>query len=291
MTDAPAAPGHSSGLPRSGPACGNCGAAVAVTDVTCPACDALLAAYQAPEGTAPLDVAIQSISTPVPPSPQLLVADRPTSTNPATATSGPGARSSPPPHRPRQQSRTMSPIGDALDRIEERGSSIGADAEIPSSDDVAAELSKMADNDSELARDVDARLRGAKVRFDGASPTIEAQPEPPTSTPSRPATPVTTVPTRDPVRPVTTHDAFREAVLVESAAPADRRRHPYAGKVARAIPFVLIVLFLVVGFDRTVSIISGGIIIGVGVLIVAGLIAATSRVGRKTTSMIRDDSR
>lgn len=52
---------------------------------------------------------------------------------------------------------------------------------------------------------------------------------------------------------------------------------------------MLIVLFLMLGFDRTVSIISGGVIIGLGVLIVAGLVVATSRVGRKTTSMIRDD--
>lgn len=342
MTDAPPAPGHSSGPLHSGPACGNCGRAVAATDVICPMCDVLLAAYQAPAGASPLSAAIQPVSTPVPPSPQPPAPDRSTSTNPATATSGPGTRSSSPDPSPLfpssspplHQPQTMSPIGDALDRVDERGSSIGSDVEIPSSDDVAVELSKMAENDSELAKDVDARLRGAKVRFDGAAPTIEAQPDPepepvvPAAGPrqdegaaaprtlapvpslpgavrparsgdrrmpatSGPARSVATPPASDSVHPVATRDvsgdAPREAVLVETAAPAGRRRHPYAGKVVRAIPFVLIVLFLVLGFDRPVSIISGGIIIGLGVLIVTGLVFATSRVGRKTTSMVRDD--
>lgn len=201
MTDAPPAPEHSSGPPHSGTTCGNCGAAVAATDVICPACDVLLAAYQAPTGASPVDAATQSISMLGPPSPQppAPAPDRPASTNPAMmATSGSGASSSSPEpsslfasssaalHQPPHQPRTMSLIDDALDRIEERGSSIGSDVEIPSSDDVAAELSKMAENDSELAKDVDARLRGAKVRFDGASPTIETQPgpEPASSTPA-----------------------------------------------------------------------------------------------------------
>lgn len=225
----------------------------------------------------------------------------------------------------------MSPIGDALGRPEESGTSIGMDAEVASSDDLASELSKMAENDSELAKEVEARLRGAKVRFDGAAPTIEAQPEPDAEpavagaaaasrepipslagaarqarqgdwrTASTPASVARgrQTPAANPVHPVTSGKASGQArgqewaeaftrEEAENAAPAPRRR-AYAGKVARALPFVLIVLFLVLGFDRTVSIISGAVITGVGVLIVIGLIIATSRVGRKTTSMPRGD--
>lgn len=231
----------------------------------------------------------------------------------------------------------MSPIGDALDRIEDSGSSISSDAEVASSDDLASELSKMAENDSDLAKEVEARLRGAKVRFDGTAPMIDAQPdlEPASSTPapdvpeagsrrdhgaaahrtvsrapipsladaarparqgdrrtaraSEPANPARDV-KASPAGPVGTGPVRDPAPApAETAAPASRRRHPYAGKAVRAIPFALIVLFLVLGFDRTVSIISLGIIIGIGALIVTGLVVATSRVGRKTTSMLRDD--
>lgn len=211
----------------------------------------------------------------------------------------------------------MSPIGDALDRIEENGSSISEDADVARSDDLASELSKMAENDSDLAKAVEARLRGAKVRFDGTSPTIETQsdPELDASTPYIPDA-VSGGPTQqtgvrkpipslaDAVPPVRQRDRRTATAppLVTTTIdqtpdppPAEithmTRRRLNAGKIVRAIPFVLIVLFLILGFDRTVSIISVGVILGLGVLIVAGLVAATSRVGRKTTSMFRDDTR
>jgi hypothetical protein len=204
--------------------------------------------------------------------------------------------------------------------VEESGATISSEAEVATSDHLASELSKMAENDSDLAKEVDARLRGAKVRFDGTSPTIETQPESGTPTPqrasspsdpARPAShergrtpaghasvaPARNGPTAHPVRSATADQArdqdwARELAReqAENAAPARRPRYAHAGKVVRAIPFVLIFMFLVLGFDRTVSLFGALFGLTFGVLVVVALIVATSRVGRKTTSMPRDDT-
>lgn len=48
------------------PACGNCGQPVAVSDITCPHCDALLAAYASPLGSAAMDT-VPVPTVPIPP--------------------------------------------------------------------------------------------------------------------------------------------------------------------------------------------------------------------------------
>jgi hypothetical protein len=204
--------------------------------------------------------------------------------------------------------------------VEESGATISSDAEVATSDHLASELSRMAENDSDLAKEVEARLRGAKVRFDGTSSTIETPPESRTPTPPQasslsatprpakqedegmPAGHVSVVPARNgttanPVRSATVGQARDQAwrrefarEQAENAAPVRRQRHSYVGKVVRALPFVLIFMFLVLRFDRTVSLFGALFGLTFGVLVVVALIVATSRVGRKTTSMPRDDT-
>lgn len=68
--------------------CGNCGGVVGATDITCPHCDALLAAYEAPQGaTAGTAAAVTPVDAPTPPAAPSTVADLPPVETPETTAS------------------------------------------------------------------------------------------------------------------------------------------------------------------------------------------------------------
>ncbi len=296
MTDAPAPsdPGSPGDPVASGPRCGNCGAPVSASDVMCPVCGVLLAAYEAPSGASSVTAAIQPVSIPA--------------GQPETPLIGPPANEEPPSSSTTAPSpihllRSTSPVGDALDRVEASGSSISADAEVAAGDDLASELSQMTRNDSDLAKEVEARLRGAKVRFDGRAPVIESQPEPPASVAPAPSPPPAPSPSQGAATGALRQDQDRlaaEPVAPGRSAPAtqpvgsgvndrSRARPALVDNIIRALPFLLIAIFVVQGFSSTVTIIGGVVMVVIGMLTVIGLLGATSRVGRKTTSMVRDD--
>lgn len=64
---------------------------------------------------------------------------------------------------------------------------------------------------------------------------------------------------------------------------------PSTGSIVRAIPFVLIVLFLVIGVNDPGALFGAVVLFVLGGLVLAGVLYASGRVGRKTTSMPRDD--
>jgi len=274
MTDsAQSSPGPASTL-----TCGNCGAPVQPDAVACPACGVLLAAYQAPAGAA----GNEAISAPIPP-PAATSATReipspamPVPVSPATA--------SPPRHQPRSQS----PIGDALRRSRESGTS---GAEDLASDDAADELARMATSDSPLARAVEAELAGAKVTFDGDAAVIETDRVDLTHTPEgapvvvshAPAIPVS--PPRP--QPVRSSSGVAPVVPAGDQRPASGGHDP--ARVVRWVPFILIGCF-VLGFGRSLPGFGGiiGVALVIGLIYVLIKVAAAS--SRKTTSMPRDDS-
>nr|MBA3277082.1 hypothetical protein [Chloroflexia bacterium] len=144
----------------SAPACGNCGVPVQPDAVTCPACGVLLAAYQAPAGASGNEtISVADTS-----------ATHETASPAMTSTAGPVGTPAKPITPLRHTPRSQSPIGDALRRSRESGTS---GAEDLASHDAADELARMATSDSPLARAVEAELAGAKVTFDGDAAVIE----------------------------------------------------------------------------------------------------------------------
>ncbi len=293
MTDsAQSSPGPASTL-----TCGNCGAPVQPDAVTCPACGVLLAAYQAPAGAA----GNEAISAPIPP-PAATSATReipspamPVPVSPATA--------SPPRHQPRSQS----PIGDALRRSRDSGSTGPQDL---ASDDAASELARMAADDSPLAREVEAELAGAKVTFDGAAAVIQTDrvdvthsadgaPVVAGHAPVVRETPAVESVAEPSTRPQPVWPTSRVAPVAPAGAmdtpvgPNEGQRPALGGldpaTVVRRVPFVLIGCF-VLGFGRSLPGFGGiiGVALVIGLIYVLIKVAAAS--SRKTTSMPRDES-
>lgn len=281
-----------SAQPSPGPAstltCGNCGVPVQPADVTCPACGVLLAAYQAPAGSTGDEA--------VPAAPVSFPADSPAThdrPSPAISSTPPPATVRPPRHQPRSQS----PIGDALRRSRESGSTGPEDL---ASDDAGGELARMAADDSPLARAVEAELTGAKVVFDGNAAVIETDQAELTHTPDgtpvvaphAPGTPGTAavepgqvdLPRPDPVE--SAGERHTPAGGAETQRPSTGGLDP--ATVARWAPFILIGCF-VLGFGRSLP--GFGVVIGFALVIglVYVLIKVAAATGRKTTSMPRDD--
>lgn len=190
--------------------CGNCKSPVDPTEIVCPHCGVLLAAYasisgaSAPESPAK-DVPGTSPASPSPTASSPAPAPIPT---PAVTTQPPVEVAAPPPtpalspamspplHRPSSQS----PIGDALKQSHRQSQrDLGQLGDEPDAltrmVDEASDLTDMADGEDELsemasghdelarmaaggdatlAEQVEAELTGATVRFDGAAPVIEA---------------------------------------------------------------------------------------------------------------------
>jgi hypothetical protein len=260
--------------------CGNCGVAVHSSDITCPACGVLLAAYQAPAGSS----AIDSSATHEIPSPSM-VPDQIELTAPSPAQAAPANRT----ERPVSQS----PIGDALRR--ERGSLSQASAreDRRQSAETADELAQMATNTSDFAKEVDADLAGAKVTFDHGRTVIEANQADITRTPEkepsvvveRPAPPKPT-----PVRsqPVRAAEARPQADSGHVDIPTSRSA-PDPTRIGRWIPYIIFgCVFL--GFTRSFS--GTGLImaIAIAIFVVFLIMKATKATSRKTTSMPRDTS-
>ncbi len=303
---------HSLTLERPRPVCGNCGVYVQASDITCPACGVLLAAYQAPAGatgnaaitTAPAEPATDTSATHD-------VAPPPIAAPPAP----PVARPAPPRHQPRSQS----PIGDALRRSQAARDPAPADLE---SDRFADELARMATSDSALAREVEAELAGAKVTFDGARPVIETDQVDVTHSEdgapvvaehaSSTSMPTVSAPVTEPGR-ATGSDSVpvvqTQPILTSSTANPALRQHtvetttpvgpspsqgPATGQfdpatLVRWIPFILIGCVML-GFGRSLPGFGGliGFALVIGLIYLLVKVAAAS--SRKTTSMPRDDS-
>ncbi len=268
--------------------CGNCGAAVGATDVTCPSCGVLLAAYQAAVGSLGGAVADTEYTPPgsdpilsVPFTPATPVVD-PTV---PTGTIPPPSSALPPPvvHTP----ASLSPIDDAMRRA--RGEDVEA-ATRETSAATAEELAQMATSDSALAQEVEAELAGAKVTFEGASPAIVTEPAATAPTLVRRARPAeaTNVVDEAPVPPPITPAPRRVPVppTVPGQAP---QVGPQSGRPIQWIPLIVVgVLILVV--LRATSSIGGLITLLVGVLVVVWLLRLAGGAGRKTTWMPWDDS-
>jgi len=294
------------------PTCGNCGAPAPSTDLICPACGVLLAAYQAPAG------ATSAGAGPV--------FSTPSFNAPAFAP--------PPVHQPKSQS----PIGDALKRsrnqmdaarfddvraqaaaeADELSRMAGGVDELSDMADGNDELSDMADGvdelsemaaggDTALARQIEAELAGAKVTFAGDAPVIETDQVEIMQTPGdKPAI----VESKPAVHPEPTNAIDRlskqagirgvyDHPMEETGAPAEYPEPPSAAPVdesgfdlsmlIRWLPFILIGV-VILGFGRSMP----GIGALIGILLVVGLIVLllkwTAASSRKTSSMPRDDS-
>ncbi|HEV2073861.1 MAG TPA: hypothetical protein VGR29_09495 [Thermomicrobiales bacterium] len=107
--------------------CGNCGQAVSEGDVTCPHCDVLLAAYEAPAGatsgtasaTTPVSMPAEPASAPIPPVTQSSSTyQRPVYTSPTTDTAGDLNANRPTPLSPTPafDRPRSSPVADAVER-------------------------------------------------------------------------------------------------------------------------------------------------------------------------------
>ncbi len=260
--------------------CGNCGVAVHSSDITCPACGVLLAAYQAPAGSS----AIDSSATHEIPSPSMMPDQiEPTPASPVQA--APANRT----ERPVSQS----PIGDALRRDRGSLSQASAGEERRQSAATADELERMATNTSDFAKEVDAELAGAKVTFDHGRTVIEAdqvditqtpenepsvvveKPAPPKPTPAR-AQPVRTAEVRSPPDP-----GYLDMQTQGSA--------PDPARIGRWLPYIIFgCVFL--GFARSFSGSGVVIAIAIAIFVVFLIMKATKATSRKTTSMPRDTS-
>lgn len=279
----------------AGAFCGNCGASVSVTDVICPACGVLLAAYQAPAGATGSQAAtVDPASIPADTSatrPAAAPATEPTATPEPEAGL---ATSSPVRHVP----RSRSPIGDALRRSRESGSGAANDL---ASEAVANELAEMAADDSALAREVEAELAGARVTFEGSQPVIgtdraeisqtetgapvvvEHPPLPNEATPAPAQTKPSPTRTAPPVRPPV-RAAVPEPVPVQPL-PAPGGFTP--ATLLRWLPFILVgCVMLAIG--RSLPGFGGviGFAFVIGLIFLLVKVAAAS--SRKTTSMPRD---
>lgn len=188
--------------PQATLTCGNCGVEVRASDVMCPSCGGLLAAYKSYADSTTQTTALADAPT------ADTSATRSDAWSPMTSASSNTIRESPsaaptfstptfrPPSfatRPAHQPRTQSPIGDALrksrattDRDLHHGSREDA-AMLADMADQYDELADMASGNDELARmasgggstlaeEVEAELAGAKVRFDGSTPVITHDP-------------------------------------------------------------------------------------------------------------------
>lgn len=313
-------------LPDGASRCGNCGGTVSRDDVVCPACGVLLAAYRAPDGaTVGTRAATRPVASPAP------------ETDALSAMPDPMPASPPPPAvpslsaTPRHTPRSMSPIGDALNRMRRAETTIGTMSDGLASMDAADELATMATSDSELSRQIDAQLSGAKATFDGATPAITSDPDA-APTPSAPATvpvpaaargnasqPAATARTASQPAPVTraTGERAAQAAAIErirlareeqrmrdatvSGTPSapmgtierlENRaswRERDLGKIISVAPFILILIFILVGFNRVMALVGIAFAIGAGLLLVIVLLNLTSRTGRKTGDMPKDD--
>ncbi len=122
---------QSTSSPSAAPSCGNCGAAVESSSITCPACGVLLAAYQSATGSSSQSSAYSggdSSATHHTPGAESGTGFGSSATGPSTVTPGsayeatpsppydPTPPGSPPPYAtpPTHQPRSSSPIGDAL---------------------------------------------------------------------------------------------------------------------------------------------------------------------------------
>lgn len=295
-------------LPENANRCGNCGGAISGNDVVCPACGVLLAAYRAPDGaTVGTRAATRPVASPAPETDALSAMPDPMPASPPPpAVPSPSAT-------PRHTPRSMSPIGDALNRTRRAETTIGTASDGVASEAAADELATMATSDSELSRQIDAQLSGAKATFDGATPAITSDPDA-APTPSAPAT----VPGPAAARGNASQSAAaartasqpaqaaaierirlarEEQRLRDAAVERVRTQHPRRGgaqvgvptKVLRAAPFILILIFILLGFNRVMALVGIAFTIGAGLLLVVVLLNLTSRTGRKTGDMPRDD--
>jgi len=255
------------GSPSPALTCGNCGKPVAATEVICPSCGVLLAAYQAPAGAA---AAVTPVSFPTyePPSPPV-TATEPDAANAPPQVSSPAVDPSPAPPAPppTHAPRSQSPIGDALRRSAETGIGRGGEDtggharymdeiarmsrpadELASMADGTDELADMADGADELAdmaggndeladmaagghttlaQQVEAQLTGARVRFDGPEPVIDVEIEKEPRTAAPDATPPAHAAT---AAPLTTpaKPAAPPATTASTARPGLDSRPPIA---------------------------------------------------------------
>lgn len=210
----------------------------------------------------------------------------------------------------------MSPIGDALNRARDAETTIGTPSDQLGSEDTADELATMASTDSELSRQIDAQLSGAKVTFDGVTSTITPEPDaPPAAAPTAtPATqPAAVVQADTPRQPAATaqtaaierirlaREEQRSRDAAAGAQPGTSGRFPARlrtpasspdsglGKTVRIAPFVLIAMFILLGFDRMIAMFGVIFGIGAGLLLLVIILRQASRTGRKTTDMPKDD--
>lgn len=277
--------------------CGNCGRAVTPVDIMCPACGVVLAAYQPPAGAA---VGNSAATRPIGTPPAPLSA--PAIPDPVTPPASDAIRTPPAPVAPKHTPRSMSPIGDALKRARQVETTIGTPADRLASSDTADELASMATTDSELSRQIDAQLSGAKVTFEGATPAITSDPE---ATPATPPPPTAREIAMERTRLARVAQQERDAAGAANASPQpaafERIRARYRtpvlpggirrGTLLRALPFILIALFVVLGSNRAMTLL--GILFGLagGIVLLIVILNAATRTGRKTTHMPKDDWR
>jgi len=216
----------------------------------------------------------------------------------------------------------MSPIGDALNRGRQPGATIGTASDPLASAAAADELTRMAKTDSELSRQIDAELSGAKVTFDGATSTITPDPDasPASATTSPPSTqPAATRPVNPRQSASTVQAAAQTAVQAaaierirlareeqrdrdaasatkagaQSTVGRVRERASSAeiptGSILRLLPFILIALFVILGFDGVMTIFGAFFGIGAGLLFLFLILRLTTRTGRKTTDMPKEN--
>ena len=188
-----------------GTTCGNCGKPVAVSDVICPNCDVLLAAYQSPSGSA---IGGTLATAPVT---ETYVAPPPPAAIPVpTAASIPPAAPVP----------TSAPVATPIATIQPAPSALRSDNSArptsvtasPSSRSIADELSDMARDKSSFAESISADLKEAKVVFDDESHgQIETAPS---------------VPNVDVSNPVTDQEAPNLAPALGEAPDPNRKLNP-----------------------------------------------------------------
>ena len=139
--------------------CGNCGKPVSATDVICPNCDALLAAYQSPTGAA-----IGGTLATEPVTETYVAPPTPISVPVRTAASIPAPESAPTPAPVENLVASIRPAPNPLRSDNSaRPTSVTA---APSSSSIADELSDMARDTSSFAESIAADLKEAKVVFD-----------------------------------------------------------------------------------------------------------------------------
>jgi hypothetical protein len=279
--------------------CGNCSEAVASSDVTCPHCGVLLAAYQSPSGAASGDVyATKPVDATPPPSPPTTTATAPpASATPPASASDAGNR---PTSRPTSLTSPTSPIG---------------------SDSIADELREMAKDESGFAAQVEAELKEAKVVIDeGGGSRIETAPTVPdvvvaptgeagkasaaAATPQSKPQPVRVIRASeqaeakpDPNRKLNPPKPRAQTMLnadwvPSSTAPEPRDRSGEAstkGKKNTLFPFVIV--FFVAAmfvFRNPAAVIFLVVALGLGAFFIKFLISASKSTSRSTTQMPYD---